>query len=139
VAGAPALPENYAVLQGEGEDREWISYLGWTHRMERRGRPMLRAEGGVDGLELLSTGHGVLLWDIGRDRHAWIYVFPGDPGHKLRWESIRQVDVLEHAVTVKVGKIVGEMQSTRLDLDRLGAFPLEDPEADPGDPGRAGP
>ncbi len=37
------------------------------------------------------------------------------------------MNVQDHVVTVKVGKIVGEMQSTRVDLDQLGAFRVEGP------------
>ncbi len=127
VAGPPALPENYAIYTLDEEAPVWISYLGWTHRMERRGRPLLRAVGEVGDVELLTTAHGVLLWDGAGDRHAWLYVFGGAPGHKLRWESVRQVEVLGRSVEVKVGEPIGEMETFRANLDRLGAFPAPPP------------
>jgi len=116
IAGAPRMPETYTVrlsrrrldalsrgrsaleravpVAGGGE--VWVTYRGRTHTgalpPDSRGRasPAFPVELARDGARvLLGTGHGAILTDVPRSRHAWIYVHE-DPEHaqKLRLASI---------------------------------------------------
>lgn len=66
----------------------WLAYAGHTHSYpgrDGRARPVGLAREG--DRVLLGTAHGVILTDLKRSRHAWIYVFEGG-GDKLRNASI---------------------------------------------------
>lgn len=100
IDGPPEMPDSYAirlparrvvglpdatyVRETKDPDGEvWLFYAGGVHAY----REMVKLAREGDRV-LLGTAHGVILTNPGRSRHAWIYVYAGRLGMKLRFPSI---------------------------------------------------
>lgn len=89
-----------------------LSYLGANHA--RGDAPPFRVLDRREGLELLGTAHGVVLYDVTLHRHAWLYVHEG--GEKLRWPSIVGASFVGKDVVVRTRVPDGKANETRVDL-----------------------
>jgi len=79
-AGAPRVPPSQVIVRHDPD--EVIAYFAQNHGQ-------LRAMTRCDGIEVLATHHGVVLYDPRREQSSWVYIANGH--EKLRWPSIAGV------------------------------------------------
>jgi hypothetical protein len=94
--GRPWIADSYAVFLERSprpgfDGAVWVTYGSHNHRRDGDGgtRGSLRTAARRGSLEVMTTAHGVAVFDRARHRHAWIYVTEVSP-LKLRHRSVER-------------------------------------------------
>lgn len=137
IQGPPHMPDPYAIRLPAGRVPQtlkassgleqlgptghvWLFYAGGVHAFPPADRGPVELARDGDRV-LLGTAHGVILADVQRSRHAWIYVHEGDMGTKLRFASIAGARFEGDAAVI----VLNEVPAASDDTSRRNAGPRQ--------------